>query len=121
MGHFTNHARDRAKDRYGIDLTDAELLDIYQQCATGKALLAKKGNGSNTYIAHCRGKTVVPLLNEDNKLIITFLPSDYFVCGQQMKFYQKTGKAKQKHTIRVSGNEYRRERITVAKALEDDQ
>lgn len=122
MGYFTTHAKDRALERYGLHLTDRDLEDIYKACIEGRALCGKTDDRGHIYLMNFRGVQIRPLLSLRKTVIITFMPSEMFQAGRNLRFFQKTGTAKQKSATSKSldGRPYHRERISIAKALEDE-
>lgn len=122
MGCFTNHARDRALDRYGLDLTDQDLEAIYWTCVGGTALCGKTDDRGHIYMMRFRDIQICPVLSRMKSCIVTFMPSEFFASGRNLGYFQKKGMAKQRPATAKSlgGRAYRRERITLAQALEDE-
>jgi hypothetical protein len=121
MARFTEHARDRARERYGLELSDADLQGIWRTCVNRTALLAKADDKTHIFIVQFKGTSVVPVLPANDERIITFLPSDFFARGQRMQYYKGLGVAKQKcrHAKFAGGPTYRRERISVRDVMDE--
>lgn len=104
-----------------MEMSPAELEDIYFACKTGKALLAQKETQALVFLMQFRGQSIVPLLDLDRRRIITFLPGDYFVKGQRLEYNKANHSVKQKasHAKFDRGSPYRRKRISVRQALEE--
>ena len=120
MGHFTKHARVRAKERYDLDLSPNDMGQILRNCLAGRYLLGRNTAGGLIYLGHFNGKTIVPVINQEKTCIITFMEPDYFVSGQTRKHHQAIGAAKQKcEAPQFAHREYRRERITIRQAQEE--
>lgn len=85
MAFFTAHARARAKERYGIDLSVNDMSLIAHSCNCGAAaLLQIARNGAKTYCFELRGVRTFPLIRPDG-LIITFRPADFFIASAGKK------------------------------------
>lgn len=118
---FTVHAQERAKERYGLDLTPVDMLAILNACRVGKAFLGKVDHESKTFMLHFAGQTVVPVISLDLGLIITFMAPDRFVSGRNLEHFKKLGLAKQRSSVcrHPLKDGYRRERITIQQALDE--
>jgi hypothetical protein len=72
---MSQHARQRAAERFGLRLTDADIATIRADIAAGRALLsrrAKKGRGA-IYCVAVQGKVIRVCLSPDGA-ITTVLP-----------------------------------------------
>ncbi len=72
---MTDHARQRAAERFGLRLTDADIATIRADIAAGRALLtrrAEKGRGA-IYCVAVQGKVIRVCLSPDGA-ITTVLP-----------------------------------------------
>ena len=119
---YTHHARDRAFERYGVDLTDAEMGEIFHACATGKALCGRSNSVGHIFMYRVRGNVlVIPALSLDKTFIATFMPLDYFCSGNTLNHCKRKGTAKQRqrHSKTADGMNYKRERITVRQAEDE--
>lgn len=121
--HFTDHARERAEIRYGRYFSVEELNDIYRACIGGRALCGRMGDdGTTTYrLALEDGLVVCPVVARQRTFIVTFMPSDYFAAGNQLRYRQAIGQVKQVFATAKSSwpRPYRRERINLRDALEE--
>ena len=79
-----DHARERALERYGVNLTDQDIADLLADVRSGKALTASIGEDGRTCIGRLRGKPVVFVMAADRDFIVTFQPPDYFVKGSKL-------------------------------------
>lgn len=111
---FTDHARIRAKERYGLDLTDADLCEIVDACLGGKAVIQRAKAGCTVYIFDRAGTRMVPLIDPERRLLITFLPDDAVTAGSRLRHQRRQGNIKQKFAsgCDVGGRVYRREKVS---------
>ena len=123
MAHFTHHARDRARERYGVDLSDDDIIEIWTLCTTGKAMLARVSESARIYCLRFRDMVIVPLLTPDEARIVTFLPPEFFNKGNNLKYQTGIGRIKPKQKAAAPRGgcnaDYRRERIRVRDVLDD--
>lgn len=120
--HFSDHARDRALERYGLALTDAELEDIYRQCQSGRSLIGRRTHHGAIYLIRWKdGQLIFPVITGSGATLVTFMAKDYFQAGQNRQHYQKLGMAKQKSATARSARQegYKRQRITLRQALDE--
>lgn len=112
---FTPHARKRAAERYGLDLSIPELSAILTACVKGGAILVQDTGNAPTYTMEMRGVRIFPRLSPDKLRIITFMPKDFLKAGTRLDHMKRTGRAKQKPKCGVSTRgAYRRKRIRLA-------
>lgn len=78
MSAMTDHARQRAQERYGLDLTDADAREIVQACRGGTAVRLAGDDDAATFIVRFRDIPIIAALNIHRWFIITFFPADYF-------------------------------------------
>lgn len=120
---FSDHARERAQERYGRDFDPVELNDIFFACISGKAFCGRlSDDGTTAYrlTLDC-GLVVCPVMARQKTFIVTFLPSDYFTAGHRRRAGQESGLLKQifAGAKKSLPRPYRRERINVNRLLED--
>ena len=110
---FTPHARDRAKEHYGLDLTVEDMSAIIKDCVKGRAFLGLSCPEGHTYIALFNGKRIIPHLSPDKAMIVTFMPSGYFTAGSKRRWAQKKGVVKQNFAVARGATQdtYRRKKI----------
>lgn len=73
-GQPGHHAIERAWERYGLDLTLADLDTIAADCASGRAPLIRRGPHGDVHLAKYRG--VVMILCCRGGVVVTFLPPE---------------------------------------------
>jgi len=74
---MTEHAKQRAKERYGIDLSNADLAELRRQIREKKAvLIAKMAGGRTRHIVMLKGVAMIVVAHQDGG-IITALPRDH--------------------------------------------
>lgn len=76
---FTPHARDRARERYGIELSAAEMGGIARACESGQATKMSERAGGIAYAWMIGTIRVYPVVKDG--VIKTFLPSDWFLAS----------------------------------------
>lgn len=70
------HAIERARERYGLELTTDNLKAIVSKCSAGKGvLMARLDNGLERYLVQWNGTGLIVLLNVSKKMVVTVLPS----------------------------------------------
>lgn len=74
MNKQFSHFIQRAKERYSIDLTLEDLVDIATQIKSGKAKLIGVNAGGFKYKVRCRKQLLVVVLNRSHSAFITVLP-----------------------------------------------
>lgn len=89
---MTKHAIQRAKERYGLELTFEELGNIIALIQEGYAKFSHRNGKSWVYRLRYKHKLIVPVLSEKKNVIITFYPIE----GKAPKFTDKDGLWKQK-------------------------
>lgn len=90
MTFFTPHARERAKERYGLELTIPDLSFIAHACNLAKAaLLRVQTNGAKVYCVEVRGVKTFPVISHD-RVIVTFQPPDFLVASVARKHRRET-------------------------------
>jgi hypothetical protein len=89
---FTPHARERAKERHGPDLSIAEMSRIMRLCETGKAPVVRSHEDGTVHFAKVGTNPVYPVIRDG--MIITFLPAKLLLAS--------TGKLRRK-TIKGRG------------------
>lgn len=93
---ITNHAKERALQRYGFVPTDEEIQEILDRAHKGNLPVVSRGQKGVAYAITLRGKTMVPVIVE-GRFIVTFKPPS----GATMK-------GKRKHLINArNSNPYR--------------
>ena len=53
---MTQHAMDRARERYGIELTEADLEAIRTQIDAGQSVMTARFNGSEHHLVEAAGR-----------------------------------------------------------------
>lgn len=119
--HYTNHALDRARERYNGFWGHEEIEDIWRRIRDGGALLIKiaggEGHHHGVYVLTVEKVRVVAVvaMSETHKpcSIITFKPSDAIVAGATKAHKIRTG------VMRKSNARIRRPREERARGLGD--
>lgn len=71
----TPHAITRAKERYGLDLTENDLWDIAKRVKDGDSVLVgKQTDASEVHMVKVNGIIVRCVVSKGRERIITFLP-----------------------------------------------
>lgn len=106
MNPAMTHAADRAKERYGIDLSWPEVLDLSSRCAAGEGLMETKKDGTQCH-AVIVGDRVLWLIYQPpnaqygNGKIITIMPPNVGEArarrDRRHKFRRLNGFAKGRH------------------------
>lgn len=107
---FTEHARERARERYGLDLTDDDAAEIVRATKDGRAqMMARYGSGGRVFIWTFRGRLLIAAMAPDEDVIRSFLPSDYFLKNSRHthKIDEGTMKPGPRRNVR-QGQNYRR-------------
>ena len=82
---YTAHAAQRAAERYGI-LATAELRGIVRDILDRKAGTTMKRNGDGIgFLYQHKGQRIALVIDPSKRLIVTFLPPDYFNSGALKK------------------------------------
>lgn len=88
MKHFTDHAADRVKERYGLEPTDAEwscavldIIDVTTGHGSAALLLRRFNDGSELWIARLAGRCMKLIYQPRAALIVTVLPEDARAAG----------------------------------------
>lgn len=69
------HAIERARERYGLDLTVDDLKAIVSACAAGDGvLLGRVGDGLERWLVRSKGAALVALVNIPEKFVVSILP-----------------------------------------------
>ena len=126
MTAFTFHARDRARERYGIELDASDFREIADACKPGgAAVLMHEGRHGKHYLLTYRGTQIVPVVSCLDGAIVTFAPLATLTGAGRRAHQQKRGKAKTKQASHrfARSDEYRRarERLSIADAMETDE
>ena len=110
---WTMHAKIRAEERYGLDLSHEDFEAILAEIQSGRSpcmrMVEKVGR---VHIVRFHGDILIVALALDKDVITTMLPPDYFCKGSTLKRAQGANIAKQKHkkTASALNPEYRRAR-----------
>lgn len=75
------HAMQRAKERYGIDLSWADLHDIAQRCKAGEGFTDRKPDGSNYHVIILRERVLWavyrrPSAFDPDGVVVTIMPPE---------------------------------------------
>ena len=119
MTVFTGHARDRAFERYGLALTDAELTDIANACITGKApvLRSRQGDGGMVHRWTFNGMAVYPVIAQGK--LVTFLPLDFFFASSARAHRNVMKRAPRVGQGLRGRDPYKRDRTNLRRIAED--
>lgn len=72
------HARERARQRYGIELTGEDFRSIEEQVVVGHAIkLGPKGRRTSIYLVTVQGQDMVVVYNRREAFVITVLPIEW--------------------------------------------
>lgn len=75
---FSAHARKRARERYGLEVTDEDYQEIAEQIRDGRAIkLGARSRKTNVYLTCCQGEDLVIVFDRGSKVIISCLPIDW--------------------------------------------
>ena len=68
------HAIERAKQRYGVDLTMADLNEIREAILTGKSVLMGRREefSSSTHLVKHKGVAMKAIFSDEHEIIISF-------------------------------------------------
>jgi len=73
--YITTHARERAKERYNLNISNYDMKIISYMIHEEIVLAARKVNQyAIIYCLHYKGKTVKIIYNKNKKYVSTFLP-----------------------------------------------
>lgn len=86
---FTQHAVERAFERYGLTLAYHEMLEIWRACHDGRATAMHAKEDGKVYVYRWRGVWIMPVISSDD-LLVTFNPSTYFTKGNFRSLSRKT-------------------------------
>lgn len=86
--YFTYHAYERARDRYGLDLSRDDFRSIGHACASGEAPCMATNIKGTIHLWTFRGHTLVVLMSPAKDAIISFLPANYFTARAKLKHRQ---------------------------------
>ncbi len=67
------HAITRARQRYGLELTVADLDTIRANIATGNSVLTRRDRRGEVHIVQIQGATILAVVNRDNDYVCTVL------------------------------------------------
>lgn len=85
---FSEHAVERAQERYGLKLSAADMGEIIRATNDGRAqLMSRHETGGNVFIWRFKGQPIYPLVNVEGEFIISFMPKDYFRAGGRLEKY----------------------------------
>ncbi len=115
--YFSDHARERATERYGRKFSADELNAIFDACVGGRALLGRLcDDGTTCYrMVLADGLVVCPVMARQKSFIVTFMPSDFFSAGHRRRAGREAGLIKQVFSAaKHAKTPYRRERISLA-------
>ena len=70
------HARDRAMERYGIELSDDDLLGLETQISGGKGVLIRRSGAREIIMLKVAQAVVIAVFDPMSRHIITFLRAD---------------------------------------------
>jgi hypothetical protein len=77
---FSQHAVERAKERYGLALSSNDMLEILRACQDGRASLMQTiDEHGDTFVWKYHGRIVIPTVRDNRSFIVTFQPADYFL------------------------------------------
>lgn len=75
ISHRTRHARLRAMERYGMVLSEQDVVDIADMCLDGRAsALYRQSKRVIICTVRYRQKKLRPVVDTDDRIILTFLP-----------------------------------------------
>lgn len=103
---MTNHALDRAQERYGLELTQSDLRKMIKDLPRDGFIQANYDDGSVVWVTRWEGKLIRLIVDARSKTILTFLPmtgplSRKRLRGEIVKFDKPQGYRKGK---KVYGN-----------------
>lgn len=74
---YYDHALDRARDRFGVDLADEDYFAICRQIQQGEhecARVRDAGDGREEWVVRHKGQWLVALYDTNTLSVVTFLP-----------------------------------------------
>lgn len=89
---FSVHARERAMERYGIDLSVLDFAVMLRECQEGKALQQRSNGDSRTFLVWHRSTRFVMVTDAACQFLITFNPPEACLAGAARKQARKAGK-----------------------------
>lgn len=87
---ISEHALERAQERYGFAPNHLEVAQILEDCRTGKAPCLRKNEIGRQHVARVRGGLMIVCLAPVEAMIITVFPRDYFNAGRSRAHHTKT-------------------------------
>lgn len=101
MMFYSEHARERAFERYNIVLGVHNMREILRACQDGRAWRMQTTDQGDVYVWRYFARTILPVIR-NGEFIVTFLPGDYFSAGSRLRRKQ----TKQvPHTPEIARNE----------------
>lgn len=97
---MTEHAKARAQQRYGLEMTDADVLSVVSKIRSGEAVLQRRVEGTETYLLVYRGVVVRPVYLPATGALVTFLARHQKLANlhwrpRRTKFHAPCRKAKE--------------------------
>lgn len=88
---FTPHARARALERYGLDLSAADMSGIVAACNDGEAPVLRRNENGTTHAWKIGKQPVYPVVHKG--VIVTFMPPDFFLASTSREHRAKATRA----------------------------
>ncbi len=104
---MTQHAIDRAKERYGLDLTPVDLKSISQKIKSGAAVLQSQKEDGAIWIVKWKDQVLRVFLSFTG-FVVTVLPQTLAGSPHKPK-YRKTGKQHEFRRVRDRQPNWREE------------
>lgn len=79
------HVIERAKERYALDLSTADVRDMENQILAGASVLTKgRGTGNEEHLVRCGERVLKAIWRADNAVIVTVLPKNSKTRGRRL-------------------------------------
>lgn len=79
------HVLKRAKERYALDLTTANVRDMENQILAGTSILTKgRGTGNEEHLVVCGERVLKAIWRTDSAVIVTVLPKNSKTRGRRL-------------------------------------
>ncbi len=89
--YFTQHALDRAFERYALTLSAADMWQILSACRDGRASLMQTRDDGLVFVWRWLGRTILPVTTLARDVVVTFQPATYFAKGARREHLKTLG------------------------------
>ena len=81
---FSAHSRERAKERYNLDLSSTQMKDILRACKDGRATPVARQGACEVFIWRFSDRIIFPVVR-DRSFIVTFREGSFLTAGWRLK------------------------------------